>query len=71
MNECKDLMFGLITLKEFSKRLGKPESTIRTWKRRGDLPSFLFKKIGGDVFIKIKKFEKWVEEEDGDVMNEV
>lgn len=62
MNECNNNMFGLITLKEFSKLMKKPESTIRTWKRRGDIPEYLFKKIGGDVFIKIKMFEKWVEE---------
>jgi hypothetical protein len=64
MNESKDFDSGLITLAEFAKKMKKPESTIRTWKRRGDLPSFLFKKIGGDVFIKRKRYEKWVEEED-------
>ena len=55
-------MFGLISIKDFSRELKKPESTIRTWKRRGELPSFLFKEIGSTVFIKIKKFEEWVEE---------
>ncbi len=54
-------MFGLISIKDFAKKLEKPESTVRTWKRRGDLPAFIFINIGGTVFIKIKKFEEWVE----------
>lgn len=52
-----------MTLKEFAKQMNKPESTIRTWKRRGDLPENLFKKIGGDVFIKTEKFKEWVEKD--------
>lgn len=64
-------MFGLISIKKFADEMEKPESTIRTWKRRGDLPSFLFKKIGGDIFIKIERFKKWVDEEELDVMNVV
>ena len=54
-------MFGLISIKDFAKKLEKPESTVRTWKRRGDLPAFIFINIGGTVFIKIKKFEEWIE----------
>ena len=71
MTECKDLMFGLMSLKEFAQKMKKPESTIRTWKRRGDIPEYLFKKIGGDVFIKINQFEKWVEENQLNGMNVV
>lgn len=52
-----------MTIKDFAKEMQKPESTIRTWKRRGDLPSFLFKKIGNDIFIKIESYKKWLEEE--------
>lgn len=63
MTLCKDLGCGLITLKEFAKQMNKPESTIRTWKRQGDLPENLFKKIGGDVFIKTEKFKEWVDNE--------
>lgn len=63
MTLCKDLRCGLMTLKEFAKQMNKPESTIRTWKRRGDLPENLFKKIGGDVFIKTEKFKEWVEKD--------
>lgn len=61
MTLCNNSEFGLMTLKEFSQKMKKPESTIRTWKRRGDLPEELFKKIGGDVFIKTEKFKEWIE----------
>lgn len=54
-------MFGLMTIKDLAKELNKPESTIRTWKRRGDIPSSCFKEIGGTVFIRVKEFEKWLE----------
>lgn len=64
-------MFGLMSIKEFAEEMKKPESTIRTWKRRGDLPSFLFKKIGGDIFIKIERFKKWLDDEELGVMNVV
>lgn len=61
MNECKNFDDLIIPLKDFAKQLNKPESTIRTWKRRGELPSFLFKKIGNDIFIKKQKFKEWIE----------
>ena len=64
MNECNNLEFNLITIKEFAKQMRKPESTIRTWRTRGDLPANIFKKIGGDVFIKIDKFKEWIAKED-------
>lgn len=49
----------LISLKEFSKQLGKPESTIRTWKRRGDIPAECFLSIGSTIFIRISVFQEW------------
>lgn len=61
MTLCNDFNLGLMSIKDLAKKMGKPESTIRTWKRRGDIPKDLFKKIGGDVFIKTKKFEEWIE----------
>lgn len=54
-------MFGLMTLKDLAEQLGKPESTIRTWKRRGDLPPSLFKNIGGTVFVRTEKFKEWID----------
>jgi hypothetical protein len=56
-------MLGLMTLKELSKELQKPESTIRTWRRRGDLPSSLFKEIGGTVFVRVEKLKEWIDNE--------
>ena len=63
MNECNNFDEYLMTIKDFAKALHKPESTIRTWKRRGDLPPFLFKQIGNDVFIKKQKFKEWLEKD--------
>ena len=61
MKKGNNFMFGLISLKDFSKELGKPESTVRTQKRRGELPDYLFKEIGSTIFVRVKKFEEWVE----------
>lgn len=54
-------MFGLMSIKDFAKELNKPESTIRTWKRRGELPPSIFKEIGGTVFIRAEKFQEWLD----------
>lgn len=51
---------NLISIKEFAKQLGKPESTVRTWKRRGDIPKQCFLSIAGSVFINVSVFEEWV-----------
>lgn len=56
-------MFGLITIKDLAKELGKPESTVRTWKRRGDIPLSCFKEIGGTVFVRTEEFKKWIDTE--------
>ena len=53
-------MEDLITLNEFAKLLNKPVSTIRTWKRRGNLPSYIFRTIGSTIFVKISLFEDWI-----------
>lgn len=63
MKECNNFMLGLMTLKELSKELQKPESTIRTWRRRGDLPPSLFKEIGGTVFVRVEKLKEWIDNE--------
>ena len=54
-------MIGLISLKEFAKKLNKPESTIRTWKDREQLPAFLFKKVGGTVFVRENRIQEWID----------
>lgn len=52
--------FGLISIKEFAQILRKPESTIRTWKRRGKIPAECFKVIGSTVFIRVKEMQEWL-----------
>ncbi len=46
-------------LKEFAQELKTPESTIRTWRRRGDLPAYVFLEIGGTVFVDIVQFQEF------------
>ncbi len=48
--------FGIVSIKDFAKQLGKPESTIRTWKLRGDIPATCFLIIGSTVFVKVNQF---------------
>jgi hypothetical protein len=55
-------MFNLIRLKDLAKELNIPESTIRTWKRRNEIPEECFKKIGSTVFVKVETFKKWIGE---------
>lgn len=54
-------MLNLMSISDLAKELGKPISTINTWRRRGDLPNELFFKIGGTVFVKRSKFQEWIE----------
>lgn len=57
-------MFGIIKIKEFAKELGVPESTVRTWRRRCDIPSSCFKNIGGSVFVKVDEMKNWLSQKD-------
>jgi excisionase family DNA binding protein len=52
-----------MTIKDFSEQLGKPESTVRTWIRRGELSPLFLKRIGSTVFIKAEKFKEWVDKD--------
>ena len=61
MKKGNNFMIGLISLQEFAKLLNKPESTIRTWKDRGKLPAFLFKKVAGTVFVRTNRIQEWVD----------
>ena len=54
---CNDFNLGLAKLKDIAKEMNVPESTIRTWRQRGDIPDDCFKVIGGSVFIKSKSFK--------------
>lgn len=53
--------FGIISLKDFAKQLGKPESTVRTWKRRGNIPKSCFLIIGSTVFVRVEEIQQWIE----------
>ena len=54
-------MLGLMKIKDLAHELKTPESTLRTWKRRGDIPLSCFKEIGGTVFVRVEKFKEWLE----------
>lgn len=53
-------MFGVMSIKEFAKAIGKPESTVRTWRLRGDMPPECFKVVAGTVFVKVKIAMDWL-----------
>lgn len=55
-------MIEFYTFKEFCALLKANPNTVKTWKRRGDIPQKLFFKIGGTVYIYKDDFEKWVKE---------
>lgn len=52
--------FNLMKLKDFAKEINTPESTVRTWKRRGVIPAECFIVIGATIFIKVEIFENWM-----------
>lgn len=58
-------MTNLITFKEFSKLLKANPNTVKSWKKRGDLPPNIFFKIGGTLYIFQDKFEEWIETQQG------
>lgn len=61
MKKGNDFMFGLLKIKRVAEGLGVPESTLRTWKRRGEVPRECFKMIGGTLYVRVKEFQEWVD----------
>lgn len=55
---------NIMNIKDFALAMKTNESTVRTWIRRGELPSFLTKKIGGRVFINSDKFKEWFDKDE-------
>lgn len=53
--------FKIMKLKDFAKELKTPESTIRTWKRRGDIPAECFVEIAATIFIRVEVFQDWID----------
>lgn len=52
--------FNLMKLKDFAKEISTPESTVRTWKRRGEIPASCFLIIGSTVFVRVKEIQQWM-----------
>lgn len=52
--------FNLMKLKDFAKEISTPESTVRTWKRRGEIPAYCFLIIGSTVFVRVKEIQQWI-----------
>lgn len=53
-------LFGLMKLKDFAKSINTPESTVRTWKRRKEIPANCFKVIGKTVFVRVKEIQAFI-----------
>lgn len=58
-------------IKVFATELGVPESTVYSWRRRGDIPSSCFKEIGGSIFVKIEETKKWLDRSESDAINDL
>lgn len=61
MTTEKILNLGLVKISALALELGVPESTIRTWIRRGDIPPACIIKIGGTVFVIVAKLKECME----------
>ena len=61
MKKGNNFMDNLMTLDVAASKLNVAESTLRTWKRRGNIPEECFKKIGSRIFIRTDKFQNWVD----------
>ena len=53
-------MNNLITFNEFTNLLKANPNTVKSWKRRGDLPPEIFFKIGGTLYVLEDKFNAWI-----------
>lgn len=51
---------GIMTIKDLAKLMNKSESTIRTWRLRGQIPKDCFKVIGSTVFVKAKEIREFL-----------
>ena len=53
-------LFNIMKIKDFAKQMGIPESTVRTWRRRGEIPEQCFLVIGSTVFVKVNEFQAFI-----------
>lgn len=52
--------FGTVSIKEFAKSIGKPTSTVYSWKRNGNIPKECFTQIGKCIFVRIDAMTKFM-----------
>lgn len=55
-----EMLFNIMKIKDFAKQIGIPESTVRTWRRRGEILEQCFFIIGSTVFVKVEEVRKWI-----------
>ena len=55
-----EMLFNIMKIKDFAKQIGIPESTVRTWRRRGEIPEQCFLVIGSTVFVKVNEFQAFI-----------
>ncbi|MBR6162410.1 helix-turn-helix domain-containing protein [bacterium] len=60
MNERNTNLFDLMSIKDFAKEIGKPQSTIYSWRKNGILPPNVFFNIGGSIFVRVNEFMKFM-----------
>ena len=53
-------------VKAFAADLGVPESTIYSWRKRGDITPSCFTCIGGKIFVKINEMKLWLDKSESD-----
>jgi predicted DNA-binding transcriptional regulator AlpA len=58
--EVKMTNYGVVTIKKFAESIGKPVSTVYSWKKRGHMPKECFKTIGRSVFVKEQATLEWL-----------
>ena len=54
-------MISLMSLDDFAKLIKRPLNTVKTWKKRGELPEYLFKKVGGCVYVRENRIQEWID----------
>ena len=52
--------FGVISIQDFADSIGKPVSTVYSWRRRGHMPERCFKVVGRTVFVREKEALEWL-----------
>ena len=52
---------GLMSVEDFAKLIKRPLNTVKTWKKRGELPEYLFKKVGGCVYVRENRIQEWID----------